>query len=81
MSAGRLKESNQPSLDYRADGSWRISPYHLQAEFRAYLSRLGHRSLQLTAEQLKPLIEAFMSERNYNKIAETEHILRDPDDL
>lgn len=79
MSVERMKESNQPCFDYRIDGSWRISPPHLQGEFRAYLSKLGYHSLQLTPERLKPLIEAFMIERNYNKTDETEHILRHPD--
>jgi len=75
MRAERLKESNQPSLDYRADGSWRISPPSLQAEFRTYLSKIGYSSLQFTPARLKQLIEAFMSEREYNKTAEIEHIL------
>jgi hypothetical protein len=74
----KVDGSNQPSLDYRADGSWRISPPELQAEFRAYLSRLGYRPAQLTQPRLKALVEAFMAERNCNKTAETEQILRDP---
>jgi hypothetical protein len=68
--------SNQPSLDYRADGSWRISPPELQAEFRAYLSWLGYRPTRLTPQHLKVLVEAFMAERNCKKTAETEEILR-----
>jgi hypothetical protein len=71
-------ESQQPSLDYRADGNWRVSPAELQTEFRAYLEKAGYRPVQLSPERLKAIFESFMNERNYMKTNETEHILRRP---
>jgi hypothetical protein len=77
----KSNELQRPALDYRADGSWRLSPPDLQAEFRAYLAKLGYRPVHLSPDRLKALIERFMSERNYNRSAEIEQILRDPPKL
>ena len=71
--------SKYPSFDYRADGSWRISPPELQAEFTAHLAKLGLRPAQLTPQRLKELFEALMSGRGFDKAAETEQIFRDHD--
>jgi len=75
--SGKPGNSKYPSFDYRADGSWRVSPSELQAEFTAYLAKLGLRPTQLIPQRLKELFEAFMSERGFDKTADSELIFQD----
>jgi hypothetical protein len=69
-----MDESKHPSLDYRVDGSWRISPPELQGEFIVYLATLGRKPGSVTPQQVKALFERFAACRTYRKTAELEQI-------